>query len=77
MEREARRCRPLTHVKKELAYLREATRLSEQSVDAAAKAIARFERHTEYSDFKTFHADQAVAFKKYLAEAPSGLRGSR
>lgn len=56
-------------------YLKEATRLSEPSVDAAAKAIARFESHTEYSDFKSFHPDQAVAFKKCLAEVPSESTG--
>ncbi len=57
------------------SYLKEATRLSEPSVDAAAKAIARFESHTEYSDFKAFHTDQAVAFKKHLAEEPSESTG--
>src|SRR5262249_14082607 len=48
-------------------YLREARRQSEASVDAAAKALARFEEFTGYRDFKAFHIEQAVAFKKRLS----------
>ena len=50
------------------AYLKEAKRHSEPSVDAAAKALNRFEEYTRYRDFKTFHSEQAVAFKRHLAE---------
>jgi hypothetical protein len=32
---------------------------SEQTIDAAAKAIARFEAYTRYKDFNTFHIEQA------------------
>jgi integrase len=42
-------------------------------VDAAAKALSRFEEHTRYRDFKAFHFEQAVAFKRHLAEQ-HGLR---
>ncbi len=49
------------------AYLREAKRQSEASVDAVAAALARFEAHTRHRDFKTFHHQQAVAFKIHLA----------
>lgn len=56
-------------------YLREAARLSEQSVDAAAKSIASFESYTRFRDFKTFRVEQAVAFKKYLSETPSETTG--
>jgi integrase len=38
-----------------------------------AKAIARFEAYTRYKDFKTFHIEQAKAFKRDLTEQ----RGSR
>lgn len=48
-------------------YLREAKRQSEPSVDAAAKAISRFEAFTGYRDFKTFHIEQAVNFKRRLS----------
>jgi integrase len=33
-----------------------------------AKAIARFEAYTRYKDFKTFHIEQAKAFKRDLAD---------
>jgi hypothetical protein len=55
------------------AYLAEALGHSEQSIDAAAKAIARFESFTRYKDFKAFHIEQARAFKRDLA----GQRGDR
>ena len=50
------------------AFLKEAKRHSEPTVDAAAKALNRFEVYTKYRDFKTFHFEQAIAFKKHLAE---------
>lgn len=49
-------------------YLQEAKRQSEQSVDAVAKALARFEDYTHFKDFKKFHTQQAIAFKNYLAK---------
>ena len=52
-------------------FLKEAKRQSEDSVDAVAKALARFEVDTRYRDFKTFRVEQAVAFKKRLAEQDS------
>ena len=48
-------------------YLKEARRLSEHSIDAAAAAISRFEEYTKYRDFKRFHTQQAVGFKRRLA----------
>jgi integrase len=50
------------------AYLKEARRHSEPTVDAAAKALNRFEVYTKYRDFRAFHTQQAIAFKKHLAE---------
>lgn len=52
-------------------YLKEAKRHSEATVDAVAKALARFEADTNYRAFKAFHAQQAVAFKRRLAEQDS------
>ncbi|ELA9323941.1 resolvase [Vibrio parahaemolyticus] len=49
-------------------FLREAKRLSDVSVDGVTKAINRFEVYTKYKDFKRFHRQQAVGFKKYLVE---------
>lgn len=48
-------------------FLKEAKRHSEPTVDAAAKALNRFEVYTKYRDFKAFHFKQAIAFKRHLA----------
>jgi hypothetical protein len=48
--------------------LKEAKRHSEPTVDAAAKALSRFEEYTRCRDFKAFHYEQAVAFKRHLTE---------
>jgi integrase len=57
------------------AYLAEAQGHSEQTIDAVAKAIARFEAYTRYKDFKTFHIEQAKAFKRDLADQRSHRSG--
>jgi integrase len=57
-------------------YLKEARRLSEDSVDAAAAAISRFERYTKYRDFRKFRTEQAVAFKRKLAQEVSTRTGA-
>lgn len=49
-------------------YLKEANRRGEASVDAAAKALNRYEVFTKFRDFKAFHWEHAVAFKHHLAE---------
>jgi integrase/recombinase XerD len=49
-------------------YIKEAEGQSEQTVDAIAKALDRFEVYTKHKNFKAFHYQQAVAFKKNLAE---------
>lgn len=54
--------------RKYFAYLKEAMRHSEPTVDASAKALSRFEDHSRHKDFKAFHYEQAIAFKKHLAE---------
>ena len=58
-------------------YLKEARRLSEGSIDAAAAAISRFEAYTKYRDFKSFHIRQAVAFKRKLADQINQKTGER
>ena len=50
------------------AYLKEAHGYSEPTVDAVAKALARFEADTKYRDFKAYHFEQAIAFKRHLGE---------
>jgi integrase len=49
-------------------YLADAKGHTEQTIDAVAKAIFRFEAYTRYKDFKTFHIEQAKAFKRNLAD---------
>lgn len=47
-------------------YLKEAMRRDEASVDAVAKALSRFEAVTGNKAFKSFHREQAKAFKRKL-----------
>ncbi|MEO6815672.1 MAG: tyrosine-type recombinase/integrase [Edaphobacter sp.] len=63
--------------RKYFAYLKEAKRHSEPTVDAAAKSLSRFEEYTRYRDFKAFHFEQAVAFKKQLAEQKGQRSGDK
>jgi integrase len=60
-----------------LIYLKEAKRHSEPTLDAVANALARFESYTGYRDFKTFRAEQAVAFKRRLTEQRSQRSGKK
>jgi site-specific recombinase XerD len=54
--------------RKYFSFLKEAKRNSEATVDASAKALDRFEVYTKHRDFRAFHIEQAIGFKKYLAE---------
>lgn len=56
-----------TRIKREyFDYLKEAMRRDEASIDATAKALARFEAATGFKDFRKFHREQAKAFKAKL-----------
>ena len=59
------------------AYLKEAKQHSEPTVDAAAKALSRFEEYNRYRDFKAFHLEQAIAFKRHLAEQTGQRSGEK
>ena len=59
------------------AFLKEAKRHAEPTVDAVAKALDRFEVDTKHRDFKTFHVEQAIAFKKHLAEQKGQQSGEK
>jgi len=59
------------------AYLKEARRHSEPTVDAVAKALDRFEVDTKHRDFKSFHFEQAIAFKRHLNEQNSVRTGDK
>src|SRR5207253_9847215 len=63
--------------RKYFAYLKEAKRHGEPTVDASAKALNRFEVYTKYRDFRMFHPEQAIAFKKRLAEQKGERSGEK
>ncbi|MFO1241199.1 MAG: hypothetical protein U1E64_12680 [Sphingomonadaceae bacterium] len=58
-------------------YLREAKRRNEASVEAAAMALARFEKSNGFKDFRKFHIEQAVAFKANLDKQLAARTGER
>ncbi len=53
--------------RKYLIFLKQAKGQNEASIDAVAKAIVRFESYNKQKDFKAFHFEQAIGFKKHLA----------
>ena len=58
-------------------FLREAKGRDSVTIDRVAMALARFEDSTGRKDFRKFHREQAVAFKRRLGEAISGQTGER
>ena len=56
-------------------FLKEAKQLSEQSLDATASAIDRFETYNKHKDFKSFHHEQAIGFKNHLAKVTNQKTG--
>ena len=63
--------------RKYFGFLKEAKRYSEATIDATAKALIRFEEYTRYRAFKAFHFQQAIAFKKYLADQKGQQSGQQ
>ncbi len=59
------------------AYLKEAKGHSEPTVDTAANALSRFEEYNRCRDFKAFHFEQAIAFKRHLAEQTGKRSGEK
>jgi integrase/recombinase XerD len=57
------------------AYLKEAKRYSESSIDQVAKALNRFENYTRFKEFRKFHIEQAIGFKRKLAETKNESSG--
>jgi integrase len=58
-------------------YLKEAKGRDEATIDALAKALARFEASTRGKAFGDFHREQAVAFKGRLSEQLNARTGER
>jgi integrase/recombinase XerD len=63
--------------RKYLTFLKQAKGQNEASIDAVAKAIARFESYNRYKDFKAFHFEQAIHFKKHLAKQTHHKTGAK
>lgn len=59
------------------AFLKEAKQHSVASVDGCAKALERFETYNRHRDFKAFHFEQAIAFKRHLAEQTAQRSGQK
>jgi integrase len=57
--------------RKYLVFLKDSQGQSEPSVNSHAMAIDRFQDYTGFKDFKTFHFEQARAFKNRLTEQVS------
>lgn len=58
-------------------FLTEAKGRDTATIDRVAKSLARFEADIRHKDFKRFHREQAVAFKRRLGEATSERSGER
>lgn len=58
-------------------YLQGAKGRDDATIDAVAKALARFEDSTGRKDFKLLHREQAMAFKRRLTEAVNARTGER
>ena len=63
--------------RKYVAYLKDAMGHSEATVDAVAKALTRFEENSKFRDFKRFHFELAVTFKRHLAEQTNQQTGAK
>lgn len=49
-------------------YVTEAKGKASSTLDGIRKALLRFEQYTKLKDFKTFNKEQAIGFKKHLAQ---------
>lgn len=58
-------------------FLAEAKGRDPATIDRAAKSLARFEDSTGHKDFKRFHREQAVAFKRRLGLSVNAGSGER
>lgn len=57
-------------------WLAEADSKSAKTIDIIRKSISRFEEYTGYKDFSTFNKEQAIAFKKHLANVKTERTGN-
>lgn len=57
-------------------FLKEARQQSESSIDSVDHALAQFDRYNNFKDFRRFHFEQAIGFKKYLANQTNQKTGN-
>lgn len=58
-------------------FLAEAKGRDEATIDRVAKSLARFEAGTGHKDFRRFHREQAIAFKRKMSEALNARSGEK
>ncbi len=58
-------------------FLSEARGRDQVTIDRAAKSLARFEESTSRKDFRRFHREQAMKFKRQLADTVSARTGEK
>ncbi|MBJ7409983.1 MAG: tyrosine-type recombinase/integrase [Phenylobacterium sp.] len=58
-----------------LVWLKDAQGRSDETLDAVAAAIDRFETHAGHRDFRTFRREQASSFKAHLAKVRNSKTG--
>ena len=63
--------------RKYLRFLKESKGQSESSIDSVAMALSRYDSYTKYRNFKKFHFEQAIRFKKFLSEQDSKQSGNK
>lgn len=59
------------------SFLSDAKGQNEATVDGVAMALSLFEKYNKRKDFKAFHVEQAIAFKKNLATKVSSTTGEK
>ena len=61
--------------RKYFRFLSDSEGRDEATVDVVAAALARFENFTARRDFKSFHIEQAIAFKSRLSDTRNAQNG--
>ena len=59
------------------SFLSDAKGQNEATIDGVAMALSRFEEYNKRKDFKSFHVEQAIAFKKNLETKVSSTTGDK
>ncbi len=63
--------------RKYFRFLTDSEGRDEATIDVVAKALARFEDYNNRRDFKSFHSEQAVGFKRSLADTRNTRSGEK